>query len=66
MIFVFRVNTPFTFLFSEPGDELLGRERSHPLLLRGDRVEEVGQARQQRLLTSFVLGTVLQNLGPML
>jgi hypothetical protein len=57
--FFVALNENRTFFFPEPGDELLGRQRSDLLLLRRDRVEEVGQARQQRLLAAFVVGTIL-------
>lgn len=39
-----------TVLFSQAGDELLGRDDAHFLLLRGDGVEEVGQTCEQVLL----------------
>ena len=40
-----------TVLLPQAGDELLGGDDPHLLLLRGDAVEEVGQAGEQRLLT---------------
>ena len=51
-----------TIFFSEPGDEFFGGQRPDLLLLRGDRVEQVGQTRQKRLLAPLVLRAVLQNL----
>lgn len=35
---------PLTIFFSKPGDEFLRGDASHFLLLRGDAVEEVGEA----------------------
>lgn len=39
-----------TVFLPQPRDELLGRDDAHFLLLRGDGVEEVGQACEQILL----------------
>ena len=51
-----------TFLLPEPRDKLLGRDGADFLLLRGDRVEEVGEAGEKRLLAPLVLRLVLQHL----
>jgi len=49
-------------LLAQPCDELLGRNGAHLLLLRGNAVEEIRQAGEQRLLGPLVLGLVLQDL----
>ena len=43
-----------TILLPQTGDELLGGDDPHLLLLRGDAVEEVGQAGEQRLLAPWL------------
>lgn len=48
-------------LFAQPGDELLGRNRADLLLLRGNAVEQIGQAGEQRLLGALVLRLVLEH-----
>lgn len=52
-----------TVLFAQARDELLGWDHAHFLLLRGDGVEEVGQAREQVLLL-LLLGLVRQHVLP--
>ena len=54
---------PLTILLAQARDELLGRDDAHLLLLRGDAVEEVGQAREQVLLL-LLLGLVGQHVLP--
>lgn len=54
---------PLTVLFPQAGDELLGRDDAHFLLLRGDGVEEVRQACEQVLLL-LLLGFVSQHVLP--
>lgn len=53
----------FTIFFPQPGNELLGGDDPHLLLLGGDAVEEVREARQEALLFAG-LDLVGQNLFP--
>lgn len=54
------VRQTLTVLLPQAGDELLGRDDADFLLLRGDGVEEVGQACEQVLLL-LLLGFVGQH-----
>lgn len=49
-------------LLAQPRDELLRRYRADLLLLRGNAIEEVRQAGEQRFLGPLVLGLVLEHL----
>lgn len=51
----------FLLLFAQSGDELFGCNRADFLLLRGNAVEQVGQAGQQRLLGALVFRLVLEH-----
>lgn len=55
---------PPTFFFSQPCYKLFWRYRADFLFLRGDAVEQVGQACEQRLFRPLVLRLVLQHLVP--
>jgi hypothetical protein len=54
----------FLLLLPESGDKLFRSDGAHLLLLRGDRIEQVREAREERLLRSFVLCLVLKHLLP--
>ncbi len=62
---VLHVVVEVDLLLAQPRDELLGRDRPDLLLLGGDRVEQVREAGEQRLLAALVvlvLGLELKHL----
>lgn len=62
MCILLHVIVEFLLLLAQTRYKLLRRNRTDLLLLRGNAIEEISKAREQRLLGPLVLGLVLEDL----